>query len=173
MNSCAVWSSKSNRRGLKYRSNSAVRGCTVWLMFTYTSVCLSLPTCHQQTLDQRQIHVSRHWSGSPSYNWPKGKCWVVRSESYMNKKSMSMYQGFKEWFIFFNLPQVWQVAKPYIEKYETEYIPESRPVSPTAFSLEPPASPRKRVRLEWSLTLKTVWIMLIKMFICFFRWTVL
>lgn len=61
---------------------------------------------------------------------------------------MSMYQGFKEWFIFFNLPQVWQVAKPYIEKYETEYIPESRPVSPTAFSLEPPASPRKRVRLE-------------------------
>lgn len=74
---------------------------------------------------------------------------------------------------FFNLPQVWQVAKPYIEKYETEYIPESRPVSPTAFSLEPPASPRKRVRLEWNLTLKTVWIMLIKMFICFFRWTVL
>ncbi|XP_033824545.1 histidine ammonia-lyase [Periophthalmus magnuspinnatus] len=44
--------------------------------------------------------------------------------------------------------KVWQVAKPYIDKYETEYIPESRPVSPTAFSLESPASPRKRVRLE-------------------------
>uniref|UniRef100_A0A8C4NXM1 Histidine ammonia-lyase n=1 Tax=Dicentrarchus labrax TaxID=13489 RepID=A0A8C4NXM1_DICLA len=44
--------------------------------------------------------------------------------------------------------KVWNVAKPYIDKYQTEYIPESRPVSPTAFSLEPPASPRKRVRLE-------------------------
>lgn len=45
--------------------------------------------------------------------------------------------------------QVWSVAKPYIDKYETEYFPESRPVSPTAFSLEPPPSPRKRVRHEW------------------------
>ncbi|CAL1594998.1 unnamed protein product [Knipowitschia caucasica] len=44
--------------------------------------------------------------------------------------------------------KVWQVAKPYIDKYATEFIPESRPVSPTAFSLEPPTSPRKRVRLE-------------------------
>ncbi|XP_035498977.1 histidine ammonia-lyase [Scophthalmus maximus] len=44
--------------------------------------------------------------------------------------------------------KVWNVAKPYIDKYQTEYIPESRPVSPTAFSLEPPASPRKRVRHE-------------------------
>uniref|UniRef100_A0A667ZGM5 Histidine ammonia-lyase n=1 Tax=Myripristis murdjan TaxID=586833 RepID=A0A667ZGM5_9TELE len=44
--------------------------------------------------------------------------------------------------------KVWNVAKPYIEKYQTEYIPESRPVSPTAFSLESPASPRKRVRHE-------------------------
>uniref|UniRef100_A0A4W6F4H5 Histidine ammonia-lyase n=1 Tax=Lates calcarifer TaxID=8187 RepID=A0A4W6F4H5_LATCA len=39
--------------------------------------------------------------------------------------------------------KVWNVAKPYIDKYQTEYIPESRPVSPTAFSLESPASPRK------------------------------
>ncbi|KAK4830395.1 hypothetical protein QYF61_010906 [Mycteria americana] len=30
---------------------------------------------------------------------------------------------------------VWKVAKPYIEKYRREHIPESRPVSPTAFSL--------------------------------------
>jgi len=30
---------------------------------------------------------------------------------------------------------VWEVAKPYIEKYRREHIPESRPVSPTAFSL--------------------------------------
>ncbi|NXW13557.1 HUTH lyase, partial [Circaetus pectoralis] len=30
---------------------------------------------------------------------------------------------------------VWQVAKPYIEKYRREHIPESRPISPTAFSL--------------------------------------
>uniref|UniRef100_A0AAX7UAY9 Histidine ammonia-lyase n=1 Tax=Astatotilapia calliptera TaxID=8154 RepID=A0AAX7UAY9_ASTCA len=44
--------------------------------------------------------------------------------------------------------KVWNVAKPYIEKYQTEYIPESRPVSPTAFSLDSPASPRKRVRHE-------------------------
>uniref|UniRef100_A0A669F0L6 Histidine ammonia-lyase n=1 Tax=Oreochromis niloticus TaxID=8128 RepID=A0A669F0L6_ORENI len=44
--------------------------------------------------------------------------------------------------------QVWNVAKPYIDKYQTEYIPESRPVSPTAFSLDSPASPRKRVRHE-------------------------
>ncbi|KAM3609765.1 uncharacterized protein V6R79_019962 [Siganus canaliculatus] len=44
--------------------------------------------------------------------------------------------------------KVWNVAKPYIDKYQTEYIPESRPVSPTAFSLESPASPRKRVRHE-------------------------
>ncbi|XP_029010546.1 histidine ammonia-lyase isoform X2 [Betta splendens] len=44
--------------------------------------------------------------------------------------------------------KVWNVAKPYIDKYQSEYIPESRPVSPTAFSLETPASPRKRVRHE-------------------------
>ncbi|XP_069019388.1 histidine ammonia-lyase [Embiotoca jacksoni] len=44
--------------------------------------------------------------------------------------------------------KVWIVAKPYIDKYQTEYIPESRPISPTAFSLDPPASPRKRVRHE-------------------------
>uniref|UniRef100_A0A7N6B3B1 Histidine ammonia-lyase n=1 Tax=Anabas testudineus TaxID=64144 RepID=A0A7N6B3B1_ANATE len=44
--------------------------------------------------------------------------------------------------------KVWNVAKPYIDKYQSEYIPESRPVSPTAFSLESPASPRKRVRHE-------------------------
>ncbi|XP_075284586.1 histidine ammonia-lyase isoform X1 [Opisthocomus hoazin] len=31
--------------------------------------------------------------------------------------------------------KVWEVAKPYIEKYRREHIPESRPVSPTAFSL--------------------------------------
>uniref|UniRef100_A0A3Q2Y7M2 Histidine ammonia-lyase n=1 Tax=Hippocampus comes TaxID=109280 RepID=A0A3Q2Y7M2_HIPCM len=42
--------------------------------------------------------------------------------------------------------KVWTVAKPYIDKYQTEYIPESRPVSPTAFSLESPPSPRKRCR---------------------------
>uniref|UniRef100_A0A8C9VR92 Histidine ammonia-lyase n=1 Tax=Scleropages formosus TaxID=113540 RepID=A0A8C9VR92_SCLFO len=44
--------------------------------------------------------------------------------------------------------KVWSVAQPYIEKYRMEHIPESRPSSPTAFSLESPASPRKRVRLE-------------------------
>ncbi|KAJ4937961.1 hypothetical protein JOQ06_002589 [Pogonophryne albipinna] len=44
--------------------------------------------------------------------------------------------------------QVWNVAKPYIDKYKTEVIPESRPVSPTAFSLEPPVSQRKRCRHE-------------------------
>ncbi|XP_046890017.1 histidine ammonia-lyase [Hypomesus transpacificus] len=44
--------------------------------------------------------------------------------------------------------KVWKVAQPYIEMYQTEYIPESRPESPTAFSLESPASPRKRVRHE-------------------------
>uniref|UniRef100_A0A8B9C5P0 Histidine ammonia-lyase n=1 Tax=Anser brachyrhynchus TaxID=132585 RepID=A0A8B9C5P0_9AVES len=31
--------------------------------------------------------------------------------------------------------KVWEVAKPYIEKYRREHIPESRPGSPTAFSL--------------------------------------
>ncbi|NXI97374.1 HUTH lyase, partial [Psophia crepitans] len=30
---------------------------------------------------------------------------------------------------------VWEVANPYIEKYRREHIPESRPISPTAFSL--------------------------------------
>ncbi|NXM85308.1 HUTH lyase, partial [Oenanthe oenanthe] len=30
---------------------------------------------------------------------------------------------------------VWEVAEPYIEKYRREHIPESRPISPTAFSL--------------------------------------
>ncbi|XP_067358588.1 histidine ammonia-lyase isoform X2 [Channa argus] len=44
--------------------------------------------------------------------------------------------------------KVWDVAKPYIYKYQSEYIPESRPVSPTAFSLESPASPRKRIHHE-------------------------
>ncbi|XP_007947963.1 histidine ammonia-lyase [Orycteropus afer afer] len=32
--------------------------------------------------------------------------------------------------------KVWEVAAPYIEKYRVEHIPESRPISPTAFSLE-------------------------------------
>lgn len=50
--------------------------------------------------------------------------------------------------VFLFSAQVWDVAKPYIDKYQMEYIPESRPISPTAFSLEPPASPRKRVRVE-------------------------
>lgn len=50
-------------------------------------------------------------------------------------------------------PQVWNVAKPYIDKYQMEYIPESRPISPTAFSLESPASPRKRCRQEWMVHL--------------------
>ncbi|KAJ8384349.1 hypothetical protein AAFF_G00206020 [Aldrovandia affinis] len=44
--------------------------------------------------------------------------------------------------------KVWSVAAPYIEKYRVEHIPESRPTSPTAFSLDSPTSPRKRVRLE-------------------------
>ncbi|CAB1322692.1 unnamed protein product [Coregonus sp. 'balchen'] len=44
--------------------------------------------------------------------------------------------------------KVWNVAQPYIEKYNMELLPESRPTSPTAFSLDPPASPRKRIRLE-------------------------
>ncbi|TSK13456.1 Histidine ammonia-lyase [Bagarius yarrelli] len=44
--------------------------------------------------------------------------------------------------------KVWNVAKPYIEKYCTEHVPESRPASPTAFSLDSPVSPQKRVRLE-------------------------
>ncbi|XP_037307268.2 histidine ammonia-lyase [Pungitius pungitius] len=44
--------------------------------------------------------------------------------------------------------KVWNVAKPYIDKYQSEFIPESRPGSPTAFSLDSPASARKRVRLE-------------------------
>ncbi|NXG64261.1 HUTH lyase, partial [Hemiprocne comata] len=30
---------------------------------------------------------------------------------------------------------VWEVAQPYIEKYRREHIPESRPISPTAFTL--------------------------------------
>nr|XP_033808286.1 histidine ammonia-lyase [Geotrypetes seraphini] len=37
--------------------------------------------------------------------------------------------------------KVWKVAGPYIEKYRMEHIPESRPASPTAFSLESPATP--------------------------------
>ncbi|KAG8578027.1 hypothetical protein GDO81_010363 [Engystomops pustulosus] len=32
--------------------------------------------------------------------------------------------------------KVWHVAVPYIEKYRVEHIPESRPVSPTAFSVD-------------------------------------
>ncbi|KAJ8269221.1 hypothetical protein COCON_G00118280 [Conger conger] len=44
--------------------------------------------------------------------------------------------------------KVWQVAHPYIQKYHVEHIPESRPESPTAFSLESPTSPRKRIRLD-------------------------
>lgn len=55
---------------------------------------------------------------------------------------------FSEWKLLF-CSQVWNVAKPYIDKYQMEYIPESRPISPTAFSLESPASPRKRCRQEW------------------------
>ncbi|TMS05956.1 Histidine ammonia-lyase [Larimichthys crocea] len=50
--------------------------------------------------------------------------------------------------VFIFSTQVWNVAQPYIDKYQSEYIPESRPVSPTAFSLESPQSPRKRVRHE-------------------------
>ncbi|NXN07871.1 HUTH lyase, partial [Indicator maculatus] len=36
--------------------------------------------------------------------------------------------------IHFLVWQVWEVAKPYIEKYRREQHPESRPISPTAFS---------------------------------------
>ncbi|PWA24837.1 hypothetical protein CCH79_00010212 [Gambusia affinis] len=54
----------------------------------------------------------------------------------------------KDRFMSPDIEAVWKVAKPYIDKYQTEYIPESRPNSPTAFSLDPPASPRKRVRHE-------------------------
>ncbi|MGH0165487.1 UNVERIFIED_CONTAM: hypothetical protein FKN15_051622 [Acipenser sinensis] len=43
---------------------------------------------------------------------------------------------------------IWKVAHPYIEKYRMEHIPESRPVSPTAFVLDSPVSPRKRLRNE-------------------------
>ncbi|KAM4748856.1 histidine ammonia-lyase [Rhinophrynus dorsalis] len=32
--------------------------------------------------------------------------------------------------------KIWEVAEPYIERYRTEHIPESRPVSPTAFSVD-------------------------------------
>ncbi|KAM4675249.1 histidine ammonia-lyase isoform 2-T2 [Discoglossus pictus] len=32
--------------------------------------------------------------------------------------------------------KIWHVAAPYIEKYRMEHIPESRPVSPTAFSVD-------------------------------------
>uniref|UniRef100_A0A8C5EYX1 Histidine ammonia-lyase n=1 Tax=Gouania willdenowi TaxID=441366 RepID=A0A8C5EYX1_GOUWI len=32
--------------------------------------------------------------------------------------------------------RVWTVAKPYIDKYQTEHIPETRPLSPTGFSLD-------------------------------------
>ncbi|XP_073476248.1 histidine ammonia-lyase isoform X1 [Aquarana catesbeiana] len=32
--------------------------------------------------------------------------------------------------------KIWHVAEPYIEKYRMEHIPESRPVSPTAFSVD-------------------------------------
>ncbi|KAK6482580.1 histidine ammonia-lyase-like [Huso huso] len=44
--------------------------------------------------------------------------------------------------------KIWKVAHPYIEKYRMEHIPESRPVSPTAFVLDSPVSPRKRLRNE-------------------------
>uniref|UniRef100_A0AAY4BTJ5 Uncharacterized protein n=1 Tax=Denticeps clupeoides TaxID=299321 RepID=A0AAY4BTJ5_9TELE len=37
--------------------------------------------------------------------------------------------------------KIWNIAKPYIDKYRMEHIPESRPSSPTAFSLESPGSP--------------------------------
>ncbi|KAM9311679.1 histidine ammonia-lyase [Gastrophryne carolinensis] len=32
--------------------------------------------------------------------------------------------------------KIWHVAEPYIEKYRMEHIPESRPVSPTSFSVD-------------------------------------
>lgn len=61
----------------------------------------------------------------------------------------AIYMMYILWIKFLFCPQVWNVAKPYIDKYQMEYIPESRPISPTAFSLESPASPRKRCRQEW------------------------
>ncbi|XP_060699261.1 histidine ammonia-lyase isoform X2 [Hemiscyllium ocellatum] len=44
--------------------------------------------------------------------------------------------------------KVWEVAHPYIEKYRSANLPEARPISPTAFTLEPPMSPCKRARIE-------------------------
>lgn len=61
---------------------------------------------------------------------------------------MDMYAPKEKNIYVYIFTQVWEVAEPYIIKYQSEYIPESRPISPTAFSLESPASPRKRVRLE-------------------------
>lgn len=47
---------------------------------------------------------------------------------------MTVLPTFRLCFVL--VSQVWEVASPYIEKYRMEHIPESRPVSPTAFSLE-------------------------------------
>ncbi|XP_020365840.2 histidine ammonia-lyase [Rhincodon typus] len=44
--------------------------------------------------------------------------------------------------------KVWEVAHPYIEKYRSANLPEARPISPTAFTLEPPVSPHKKARIE-------------------------
>ncbi|XP_042201539.1 histidine ammonia-lyase-like [Callorhinchus milii] len=44
--------------------------------------------------------------------------------------------------------KVWQVAHPYIEKYRTANVPETRSVSPTAFSLDSLEPSCKRARKE-------------------------
>lgn len=100
-------------------------------------------SCCQKTLDQRQIHVSRHRSCSPSHPRPEGESCII-----LKNKIRACVWDFSDLNCLCT-SQVWNVAKPYIDKYETEYFPESRPVSPTAFSLEPPPSPRKRLRHEW------------------------
>lgn len=56
---------------------------------------------------------------------------------------------------FVLVSQVWEVASPYIEKYRMEHIPESRPVSPTAFSLE--SLHKKSNRIPESEDLSCLW----------------
>lgn len=136
MNSSAAWSSKSNR--CSQRTDVSASCHVVWLVNVYPLFCSVKLNCSRPWIKDRFM--------SPDIEAVHRLLIEQKVDATFHAGTDARSGGWSEFKGLFS--QVWDVAKPYIDKYQMEYIPESRPISPTAFSLEPPASPRKRVRVD-------------------------